>query len=94
MTFVPVEGQSFSCQQDWVNRATRMLTSHPRYNDTQNGDVKGYRGQHFAAMCFDQKGRRCTCGKDFQQAEDDNAYPIYWVWPDQIVELIGGNIEQ
>ena len=88
--FVPVEGQSFRDRQDWINRATACLTSHPDYfNAEHDGDgKKGWRGNHFTAMCFDQLGRRCKIGADFSRATRDNAYPIWWVWPDQIAELI------
>ena len=89
--FVPIEGQSFSCEQDWINRATRMLTGHPQYNDTQHGDTKGYRGFHFTAMCFDQLdqlGRRVRQGGDFMRATKDNAYPVWWIWPDQIADAL------
>ena len=85
---VPVEGQAFKSKQDWINRASRVLTRHPEFHDTQHGDAGGYRGRHFTALCFDQRGRRCWCGKDFDQAEKDNAYPIWWVWPDQIAEML------
>lgn len=85
---VPVPGQSFSCQQDWINRARSVLTAHPQYLDTEHPKRKGWQGHHFKAMCFDQLGRRCRIGKDFQQAEDDGAYPIWWVWPDQLPALL------
>lgn len=87
--FVPVEGQSFSSEQDWINRATRALTSHPDYHNTEHdGPAKGWRGRHFTAMCFDQKGRRVRNGGDFKRATEDNAYPIWWIWPDQIVDCL------
>ena len=91
--FVPVEGQSFRSRQDWINTATRALTSHPDYfNAEHEGPAKGWRGAHFTAMCFDQMGRRCRNGGDFRRAEEDEAYPIWWVWPDQIAELIAGDL--
>ncbi len=86
--FIPVEGQSFWCEQDWINRASRVLTAHPKYNNTQHGEATGYRGQHFTALCFDQKGRRCTSGADFRVAKDEDAFPVWWIWPDQIVPLL------
>lgn len=87
--FVAVEGQSFASHQHWVLYATRRLTAHPNYNNTEhNGPAKGWRGPHFTALCFDQKGRRCRNGGDFQRAEDEGAFPVWWVWPDQIAELI------
>ena len=87
--FIAVKGQSFSCEQDWVNRATRKLTAHPEYNDTQHGESRaGWRGYHFTAMCFDQLGRRCRNGGDFMQATKDDAYPVWYVWPDQLADLL------
>ena len=89
--FIPIPGQSFSCQQDWVNRASHVLTAHPEYRNTEHhGAAKGWRGSHFTALCFDQLGRRCRCGADFRIAEEDDAYPIWWIWPDQIVNAILG----
>ena len=86
--FVPVEGQAFTSHAHWVAHATRYLTSHPEYNDTAHGDAKGWRGYHFTAMCFDQKGRRCRNGGDFKRAEQEDAFPVWWVWPDQLADLI------
>jgi len=86
---IPIPGQSFSCEQDWINRASRVLTCHPQYRNTEHdGPATGWRGPHFTTMCFDQKGRRCRNGGDFQRAKDDNAYPIWWIWPDQIAPLL------
>ena len=87
--FVPIKGQSFSCQQDWVNRASRVLTGHAEYRNTEHdGPATGWRGYHFTALCFDQQGRRCRNGGDFQRAEDDGAYPIWWIWPDQVASTV------
>ena len=86
--FVPIPGQSFSCEQDWINRATRMLTGHPQYNNTEHGEKKGWRGHHFTAMCFDQLGRRVRQGGDFKRATEENAYPVWWIWPDQIADAL------
>lgn len=86
--FVAVEGQSFSCHQDWVNRATRRLTSHPSFNNTEHGETKGWRGEHFTALCFDQAGRRMRNGGDFMRATKEGTYPVWWIWPDQIVALL------
>lgn len=87
--FVAVDGQSFRCQQDWINRAPHVLTRHPQYHNTEHdGPAKGWRGAHFTTMCFDQLGRRVRNGGDFQRAEDDATYPVWWIWPDQIAELL------
>lgn len=84
----PFEDQQFHSFQEWVNKASSWLTRHPQYRNTENGDVKGWRGHHFTAMCFDSFGRRVRNGGDFQQAHDEGAFPVWWVWPDQIVEIV------
>lgn len=86
--FVPIAGQSFSCEQDWVNRATRCLTSHPLYRNTEHGDGRGWRGEHFTALCFDQAGNRMRRGADFMRATAEGTYPVWWIWPDQIVAAL------
>lgn len=91
--FVAIEGQRFTSHQDWVNRASRVLTSHPLYRNTAHAKVKGWRGYDFVTMCFDQKGRRCLNGGDFQRAHDDGAFPVWWIWPDQIAPLIMGKVQ-
>lgn len=86
--FVAVDGQFFHSHQDWVNRASRVLTNHPEFHDTQHPKKKGWTGYHFTALCFDQQGRRVRNGLDFQRAADDGAFPVWWVWPDQLAELL------
>ena len=86
--FVAVDGQAFPDFDDWLRRATRKLTSHPLYNNTEHAKGKGWHGDHFVALCFDQKGRRCKCGGDMQRARDEGAFPVWWVWPDQIADLV------
>jgi hypothetical protein len=85
----PFEGQQFTSKQEWINKAQSWLTGHPKYNNTEHGDTKGWRGHHFTAMCFDSLGRRVRQGSDFQRAEDEGTFPVWWVWPDQIPELVG-----
>ena len=90
--FVAVAGQYFRDHQDWLRYATSYLTEHPDYLNTEHeGPAKGWRGHHFTAMCFDQKGNRCRNGGDFMRAEKDGTYPIWFVWPDQIAELVMTN---
>ena len=87
----PFGDQCFTSFQQWVNHASSWLTCHVDYNDTSHptkyGD-KGYRGRHFTAMCFDSFGRRCRNGGDFQRAHDEGAFPVWWIWPDQIMGLV------
>ena len=47
-------------------------------------------GSHFyrSSLVFDAKGRRCLSYKDFQRAANEEAFPVWWVWPDQIPELV------
>lgn len=85
---IPIAGQSFATHQQWVNKASSWLTAHERYRNTEHGGGKGWRGQHFTALCFDQKGRRCCNGAHMARARDEGAFPVWWVWPDQIAGLI------
>jgi hypothetical protein len=85
----PIKNQRFDNFQQWVNKASSWLTQHPEYNNTEHGETKGWRGHHFTAMCFDSVGRRCLSGADFRRAEKDGAFPIWWIWPDQIPFLVG-----
>lgn len=91
--FIPIAGQYFPTFIHWVNRASRDLTCHTEYNNTEGGDKKGWRGYHFTTMCFDQKGRRCRIGADFHRARDEGAFPIWWIWPDQIYDMIASVVE-
>lgn len=76
--------QRFDSFQQWVDKASSWLTGHPEYNDTEHSKSKPWRGHHFKAICFDAKGRLCRIGLDFQRARDDKAFPVRWIWPDQI----------
>lgn len=76
--------QQFNSHAEWVNFASRWLTNHPRYNNTEHSKNKPWRGEHFSALCFDAKGRRCRNGGDFKRAHDENSFPVKWLWPDQI----------
>lgn len=86
--FVAVKGQCFTSHMQWVNKASSWLTEHPEYRNTEHGDDKPWRGHHFTALCFDQKGRRVRSGGDFRRAEEEGAFPVWWVWPDQIAPLL------
>jgi hypothetical protein len=83
----PFEGQYFTSFAQWVVQAKHVLTAHPEFNDTEHGG-EGWRGYHFKAMCFDSLGRRCRNGGDFERANKENAFPVWWVWPDQIPQLV------
>jgi hypothetical protein len=82
------EFQRFDTFQEWVHHASRWLTNHPEYNNTEHGDEKGWRGNHYTAICFDAKGRICRNGADFMRARDEDQFPVRWIWPDQIPALV------
>lgn len=84
----PFGDQRFDTFNQWVAYASSWLTCHEAYNNTEHGDKKGWRGHHFTAMCFDSVGRRVLCGADFQRAHDEGAFPVWWIWPDQIVPML------
>lgn len=84
----PFGDQRFDTFDQWVNRAASWLTCHAEYNNTEHGDKKGWRGDHFTALCFDSFGRRCKCGADMQRARDEKAFPVWWIWPDQIIDAL------
>lgn len=80
--------QRFDSFEQWLDKASSWLTRHPEYNNTQHGKTKGYRGQHFTAICFDTKGRLCRDGADMQRAKAEGTFPVRWVWPDQMPGII------
>jgi hypothetical protein len=74
--------QKFDSFEAWVNKAIFALTRHEKHNNTEHG-AKGWRGEHFVALCFDTKGRRCRNGKDMMRARDEGCFPVRYIWPDQ-----------
>jgi hypothetical protein len=50
---------------DWVNFASKRLTV-----------CTGSGGQKVDAICVDALGRRCSIGKDFMRARDEDAFPV------------------
>jgi len=68
--------QQFDSFQQWVNKASSWLTRHADYSDNPMSP--------FRAICFDAQGRLCRTGRDFMRARDSDAFPIRWVWPDQM----------
>lgn len=73
--------QLFDSYQEWVNRADRWLTRHPRFD----GDEWTRPGENYRAICFDAKGRICRRGAELMRARDENAFPVRWIWPHQAV---------
>lgn len=74
--------QHFATHLQWCQKASSWLTKHPDYNDGKDGRST------FRATCFDNKGRLCLVGADFKRAEDEQAFPVYWVWPDQVGPIL------
>ena len=75
-----ITSQKFDTFDRWVNNASRWLTSHPRHNE----GLTYAEPNPFKAVCFDAKVRLCLNGGDFARARDENTFPVYWLWPDQI----------
>jgi hypothetical protein len=71
--------QQFNSMQEWVNKGRSWLTRR------QKLDSNGC--NYFKAICFDAKNRLVENGGDFKRAEDEGAFPIRWLWPDQIAEI-------
>jgi len=67
--FEPDWAGQFDTFDHWVNFAERALTG-----------VYGSTGQKLPAFCIDAKGRRCHCGKDFETARRDDAFPVRYFW--------------
>jgi hypothetical protein len=79
--------QTFDSFEQWVNKANSWLRRHPQYNNVEHGKA-GYRGTHFTALCFDTAGRICRNGADMMRARDEGCFPVRWLWPDQVPELV------
>jgi hypothetical protein len=71
--------QQFDSLQEWVNRGRSWLTR--RHEIDSNGHP------YNRAICFDMKGRLVQNGGDFMRARDEDAFPVRWLWPDQIAEI-------
>lgn len=39
-------------------------------------------------ICFDTKGRICNGVEGFKRARDESAFPVRWLWPSQIPEIM------
>jgi hypothetical protein len=64
--------QQFETFQTWVNKASSWLTR---------------RGTEERAVCFDAAGRLCRNGSHFMLARDTGAFPVRWLWHDQIAGI-------
>ena len=72
--------QQFDSFNQWVNMASSWLTRHPDYSDERHNT--------FRAICFDARGRQCRIGRDFEVARDQDAFPVKWLWPDQVGHVV------
>lgn len=75
--------QQFDTFHEWVNKGRSWLTRR------QHIDSNGH--PYNKAVCFDMRGRLVANGGDFQRASDDGAFPVRWLWPDQIAEIAGSH---
>ena len=66
--------QQFDTFEEWVNKAKSWLTRRKRWESDNT----------FRAICFDAKGRYCYSGEQFMRARDERAFPVRWLWPEQI----------
>lgn len=71
--------QQFDTFHEWVNKGRSWLTRRQRL------DSSGH--PYNRAVCFDTKGRLVECGGDFMRARDEGAFPVRWLWPDQIAAI-------
>jgi hypothetical protein len=60
--------QQFETFQTWVDKASSWLAR---------------RGAE-QAICLDAKGRLCSMGRDWMRARDESAFPVRWLWPEQV----------
>lgn len=77
---MPLHRQRFDTFEEWVSSATRFLTFHERYNEGAGWSEPN----PFRAVCYDARGRLCRRDRDFMRARDEDAFPVYWIWPDQV----------
>jgi len=71
--------QQFDSFQEWVNKGRSWLTRRQRIDSNDH--------PYNRAVCFDMKGRLVQNGGDFARARDEDAFPVRWLWPDQIAEI-------
>jgi len=48
------------------------------------------RGSQVHAICFDALGRPVTSCNDVTRAHTEKAFPIRWLWPNQVARLAMG----
>lgn len=67
------DNQQFDNFDQWVAQASLWLT---RSGSTER------------AICFDMKGRICNSGHGFMRARDESAFPVRWLWPSQVPQIV------
>lgn len=65
--------QQFDSYDQWLENG-QLWTRRPKSTE--------------AAICFDTKGRVCQGGEGFKRARDESAFPVRWLWPSQIPEIL------
>lgn len=65
----------FDSHDDWKKNKHRLMV-HPNFHDVL-----------FRPHCYDTMGRLCDSAVDFRRAQIENAFPVKWVWPDEIGNL-------
>ncbi len=75
--FPAPQEQSFADPGEWERHAQAWLAPHP---------VRG------TPACLDAKGRRVSSREDALRAEADDAFPLRWFWPDQLVEALSDEV--
>lgn len=71
--------QQFETFQTWVNKASSWLTR---------------RGPHQRVICLDAKNRVCRIGMDMHRARDEGAFPVRWLWPEDVAALATTHAQQ
>lgn len=69
--------QQFDTFVEWKNKASSWLTRRWRWEDDYEN----------RAVCFDAQGRVCSRGGHFMRADQENTFPVRWLWPEQIAEV-------
>jgi hypothetical protein len=64
--------QRFDTYAQWVDKAPSWL---------------GQRGPHEKAICLDSRNRLCAIAPDFARARDEEAFPVRWLWPEDVATL-------
>lgn len=64
--------QQFETFQAWINKASSWLT---------------WRGPQDHFVCLDAKNRVCRNGGDMWRAHNEGAFPVRWLWPEDVAGM-------